>query len=196
VSNYLTLARDAAVESYGHLAVGEFSHTLQENQDSVISYLFGCKLKGYPDWFISVTLFVDGWDATVSEVALAPSETSLIAPNWTPWSERLADYKALQAALEAEAEAAAALAEEIGESEDDDTDEVDEADDEFDASFEGESSEGEGVAAKPETGEEPVALAVADVPETPEAEDDSNAAGGKGQGLFKWKTLRGKKKHK
>lgn len=110
MTDYQGIARAAAIEAHGAAAVGEFSHTLQEDQDQVLTFLFQSKLKGYPDWFIAVTLFVDGDSATVSEVVLAPGDTSLLAPKWVPWSERLADYKALQAALEAEAAAAAALA--------------------------------------------------------------------------------------
>jgi len=190
VTDYLALARGAATESYGSSSVGSFSHTLQEEQDGVISYLFASKLKGYPDWLISVTLFIDGWNATVSEVVLVPGETSLVAPKWVPWSERLADYKALQAALEAEAEAAAALAEENGES-DDDSDETDDSD-ELAENSELEAENEEETAVQSADGES----APADVPEAPTAEDDANSAGGKSQGFFKWKTLRGKKKHK
>jgi Protein of unknown function (DUF3027) len=184
VTDYQSLAREAANESYGKYSVGEFSHTYQEAQDGVISYLFKSKLKGYPDWFISVTLFVSGWEATVSEVQLTPAETSLVAPKWVPWSERLADYKALQAAMEAEAAAAAALA--------DESDDADDSDDEFDDASDEDANDTDAQASVNE-GEN---LAVADVPEAPAAEDDADAAGGKSKGLFKWKTLRGKKKNK
>ena len=185
MTNYLELARAAAVETHGHLAVGDFGRTVQENQDGVLTYLFASKLKGYPDWQIAVTLFIDGWDATVSEVVLVPGDTSLVAPKWVPWSERLADYKALQAALEAEAAAAAALEAE----EADDAAEVEDAEDAVDKAEEPEVSQD----ALPEAEAQ---LPVANVPEAPEAEDDADAAGGKGKGLFKWKTIRGNKKRK
>jgi Protein of unknown function (DUF3027) len=186
VTDYQLLAREAANESYGKTSVGEFSHTYQEAQDGVISYLFKSKLKGYPDWFVSVTLFVSGWDATVSEVQLTPGDTSLVAPKWVPWSERLADYKALQAALEAEAAAAAALADEQDEDAEDVAEDGDDEDLEESQATDAEASVNEGESELP----------VADVPEAPAAEDDTDAAGGKSKGLFKWKTLRGKKKHK
>ena len=185
MTDFLALARAAAVESHGKTAVGELSHTEQEAQDGVLTYFFESKLKGYPDWHIAVTLFIDGWDATVSEVVFAPGQTSLVAPKWIPWSERLADYKALQAALEAEAAAAAALAE----------DETDEDDEDIDA--EGADVEDTEVAEADEAEEAPAAeLAVADVPEAVEAEDEADSAGGKAKGFFKWKTLRGSKKRK
>ncbi|MDE2408713.1 MAG: DUF3027 domain-containing protein [Actinomycetales bacterium] len=189
--DYQSLAREAANESYGKTSVGEFSHTYQEAQDGVISYLFKSKLKGYPDWFISVTLFVSGWEATVSEVQLTPGDTSLVAPKWVPWSERLADYKALQAAMEAEAAAAAALADDS-----DDADDSDESDDDFENAADDADDEAADTDAEASENAGESDLAVADVPEAPAAEDDADAAGGKSKGLFKWKTLRGKKKHK
>jgi len=194
MSKYLELAREAAVESHGEAAVGHFSRTLQENQDGVLTFLFESKLKGYPDWLIAVTLFVDGWEATVSEVVLVPGETSLVAPKWVPWSERLADYKALQAALEAEAAAAAAL----------EAEEADEAEGAEESEDEVESHESEEDFADSETADaldnvtvaQGENLAIANVPESPESQDDANSAGGKGKGLFKWKSIRGNKKRK
>lgn len=194
MTDYQSLAREAANESYGKSSVGEFSHTYQEAQDGVISYLFKSKLKGYPDWFISVTLFVSGWEATVSEVQLTPGDTSLVAPKWVPWSERLADYKALQAAMEAEAAAAAALADDSDDA--DDSDESDYSEDDLDDAAEDADDEAANTDAEASENAGESDLAVADVPETPAAEDDADAAGGKSKGLFKWKTLRGKKKHK
>lgn len=235
MTDYQGLARAAAIEAHGAAAVGEFSHTLQEDQDQVLTFLFQSKLKGYPDWFIAVTLFVDGDAATVSEVVFVPGDTSLLAPKWVPWSERLADYKALQAALEAEAAAAAALA-----GDDEEDSDTEGADGELsekpargakrprrrsrrsgssrDESADADSVDGDsGDAAEAEVVEAPQAeevteakkpapksrgkktadeSAVAVVPETPEAEDDSDAAGGKAKSLFKWKTLRGGKKRK
>ena len=53
---------------------------------------------------------------------LLPGENSLVAPDWVPWSERLADYKALQAELEAQAALDAEEAE-AGEDEDEEEEE-------------------------------------------------------------------------
>ena len=187
MENYLSIARKAAVEVHGELAVGDLLGTLQEEHDGVLTFLFASKLKGYPDWSVNVTMFIDGADATVSEVVLAPSETSLVAPKWVPWSERLADYKALQAAMEAEAAAAALEAEEIDE-ELDDEEELEEV--EAGASDLAEqASAGDADQIEAES-------AVSDVPESPESQDDADATRGKGKGFFKWKTLRGGKKRK
>lgn len=82
---------------------GEFIDVNDEG-DGAVTYLFTSNLKGYLDWRWSVTLFqAEGQEPTLSEIVLLPGENSLVAPDWVPWSERLADYKALQAELEAQA---------------------------------------------------------------------------------------------
>ncbi|MEY4320686.1 MAG: hypothetical protein RLZZ471_627 [Actinomycetota bacterium] len=111
-------ARQAAVEFANSQSVGEFVTVIDEG-DNVSTFLFESKLKGYVGWNFSVSIFSDGQDTSISEVNLMPGEESLLAPKWVPWSERLADYKALQAELEAQAAAEAAEAAESEESPDD-----------------------------------------------------------------------------
>jgi len=85
------------------LPFGAFMSSVDEG-DETFSYHFKCDLKGYLDWHWSVTLHQPaGLTPTLSEFVLLPGENSLVAPDWIPWSERLADYKALQAELEAQA---------------------------------------------------------------------------------------------
>lgn len=189
MANLQELAKAAAVEAHGDSAVGAFISEVAEPDSGVVTYLFASKLKGYPDWRFCVTLFTDGGATTVSELNLIPGSDSLLAPAWVPWSERLADYKALQAALEAEA-AAVALEAEAGEDVDDD--------EEDDESLENVEA-AETVIDESETAqeaEEPAeGLSATNVPIGVNAEDDANDAGVKGKGLFKWKTLgRGKKR--
>lgn len=106
--------------------IGFLVEVLDEG-DSTESYLFESKLKGYVGWRWSVTVYApEGQEPTVSEVLLMPGVDSLVAPDWVPWSERLADYKALQAELEAQAALDAEEAEESDDS--DEADDVDEAD--------------------------------------------------------------------
>lgn len=107
--------------------IGFLVEVLDEG-DSTESYLFESKLKGYVGWRWSVTVYApEGQEPTVSEILLMPGVDSLVAPDWVPWSERLADYKALQAELEAQA---ALDAEEADESDDsDEADHVDAAED-------------------------------------------------------------------
>jgi hypothetical protein len=108
-------ARLAAVEAAPKNGVGDFLTQIEEDEN-VYTFLFAAKMTGYVGWTWSVSLFANDEDTSVSEVNLMPGEDSLIAPNWVPWSERLADYKALQVELEAQA---ALEAEENGTADDD-----------------------------------------------------------------------------
>ncbi|MDZ8277006.1 DUF3027 domain-containing protein [Microbacterium aquimaris] len=67
--------------------------------DGIVSLLFANRLAGYPGWFWTVSLArVADADPTVLEVELLPGDDALLAPDWVPWAERLADYQAAQAA--------------------------------------------------------------------------------------------------
>jgi hypothetical protein len=121
---------------------------------------------------------------------MMPGADSLVAPNWVPWSERLADYKALQAELEAqaalEAEEAAALAE--GSEEPDDDDEDDE-DDEEELEFV-DVPDDDSI----EEAEEKL-LASTEFDVEGDSEDDSDNAGKKPPRFFSWKSRRKNKKN-
>jgi hypothetical protein len=118
-----SIARAAAVEYAETAKVGTFIEAVDEGDNSV-TYLFASSIKGYQGWRWSVTLFEqDSSNPTVSEVVLLPGEESILAPAWVPWSERLADWKALQAELEAQAALEAAeAADSDGESAEEDSD--------------------------------------------------------------------------
>ncbi|WP_194421831.1 DUF3027 domain-containing protein [Microbacterium abyssi] len=105
-------------------------YTVEE--DGSVSLRFENRLPGYPGWYWTVTVArVDDADPTVLEVELLPNEGALLAPEWVPWAERLAEYRAHQAEL---AEQAAVAAEESGEGDDaDSADQTEEdADDDLD----------------------------------------------------------------
>ncbi len=73
------------------------------HDDGVLTLRFENRLSGYPGWFWTVSLAqVEDADPTVLEVELIPGEGALVAPDWLPWAERLAEYQATQAALVAE----------------------------------------------------------------------------------------------
>jgi hypothetical protein len=114
----------------------------------------------------------EGQPSTISEVVLVPTGLSLQAPAWVPWSERLADYQALQAELEAAAAEAAELeAAEVSEPG------AESADDDNFVDFDEDDS----------------ALA-ADVDEPEDAKGESNTTGRKLPGFNLLSLLRGKKK--
>ncbi|UWF77037.1 DUF3027 domain-containing protein [Microbacterium neungamense] len=81
--------------------------------DGAVSLRFQNRLPGYPGWFWTVTVAqVEGAEPTVLEVELLPGDGALLAPEWVPWAERLAEYRAHQAEP---AEQAAAASAEAGE---------------------------------------------------------------------------------
>ena len=178
-------ARTALIESAGKSKVGNFIEVIDE-EGNVATFLFENNQKGYVGWRWSVSVYqADSKEpATISEIVLMPGPDSLVAPDWVPWSERLADYKALQLELEKQAALDAAEAEDSDEDEDEDaTDEVAESEPEAEVETEVED------------------LAVADSEEGEDAEDEAKDTGRKpprffrrGKGL-KIKKARGKGKN-
>jgi hypothetical protein len=121
---YAALLEVTPVETIGDPA-GEAPES-----DGVVSVLFECALPGYPGWKWTVSVAtVEGEQPTALEVELMPSEGALLSPDWVPWSDRLADYKAAQLAA----------GEEVDESDDDADDEAD--DDESDDDADDESDD-------------------------------------------------------
>jgi hypothetical protein len=186
VADQLTFARTALIEAQSDSAVGAFIETIDESDSpNTQTHFFACKLKGYPDWRWAVTVFTDkSGSTTLSEINLLPAESSILAPAWIPWSERLADYKALQAELEAQAAAEAAEAEDFEEAEEASEDEDDDSDAPDDISE----------AAMEEALEQQSALA--DVPVAEGSEDETADAGGNPASFFRRKFLRRNKKRK
>ncbi|MCT1396478.1 DUF3027 domain-containing protein [Microbacterium sp. p3-SID338] len=89
-------------------------------EDGSVSLRFENRLPGYPGWYWTVTVArVDGEEPTVLEVELLPGDGALLAPEWVPWAERLAEYRAHQAEL---AEAAAAGGDDEADTDDEDAD--------------------------------------------------------------------------
>ncbi len=176
-------ARNALIEATSKSKVGNFIEVIEEGE-GLATYFFENNQKGYVGWRWSITLFQldKSSPVTVSELLLMPGPDSLVAPDWVPWSERLADYKALQLELEKQA---ALDALEGDEESDDDTD-----DDDIDV----EDSED---ADEPAAGEE---LSVSDLEESEDAKDDSEDTGRKPPRFlrrrkgFKIKKARGKGK--
>jgi len=135
------LARRALLEVTRPETVGSVVGHLVEDEH-VLTLLFASDLSGYPGWHWSVTIArVEGAEPTVLETELMPGDAALLAPEWVPWSERLADYRAAQEALAAAAAdvAEASAAEEEGDEDGDDfDDELEEDEDETDLDDEAE----------------------------------------------------------
>jgi hypothetical protein len=84
--------------------LGTFIESIEDGE-GITSYFWNAAQPGYVGWRWSVTVSqIDpSSEPTLCEVVLTAGEDSLAAPAWVPWSERLADYQALQAELEKQA---------------------------------------------------------------------------------------------
>jgi hypothetical protein len=121
------LARGALAEITPESTIGE-PLGYQVEESGAVSLFFECRIPGYPGWHWTVTVGRAGDDAepTVLEAELMPGDGALLAPEWVPWSDRLADY---QAAQEAHAVPGAE-----GDDDDEEDDEDEDEDDGFDDS--------------------------------------------------------------
>ncbi len=176
-------AGEAARLTGGRRAVGNYIRT-DEEEPGLRSYIFESTVRGYVGWYWSVTIYQpEGQEPTISEVVMMPGDGALIAPKWVPWSERLADYKALQAELEAQAAAEAAEAAEALSEEEVEADEIDEELELVDAPEEETIEQAEEVL---------LASTEFDVEEEPE--EETNEASSKPPRFFSWKNRRKNKK--
>jgi hypothetical protein len=114
----VSIARAALLEVTPEATIGAPTGTVDEAGATTVT--FQANMSGYPGWHWTVSVAtLEGEDPSVLEVELMPGDGALLAPDWVPWSERLADYEAAQEALAADAEA-------------DDDDSVDDSDDDDD----------------------------------------------------------------
>ncbi|MFJ3029881.1 DUF3027 domain-containing protein [Curtobacterium sp. NPDC087080] len=95
--DHTELARKALLEVTPESTVGQQVGTVDEG-DGVVSVLFSNRMPGYPGWRWTVSIAqVEGDEPTVLEVELMPGDGSLVAPDWVPWADRMAEYRAGQA---------------------------------------------------------------------------------------------------
>ncbi|MGX5682631.1 DUF3027 domain-containing protein [Schumannella luteola] len=130
----IDIARAALLEMTPEATIGDLLVDRVE-EDGTITVAFASALAGYPGWAWTVSLaHLDGLEPTVLEAELIPGDGALLAPDWVPWADRLAEYKAAQEAAEAEAAAAAAAGDgdAAGDEETADLDEDDLDDDDLD----------------------------------------------------------------
>ena len=121
------LAREALREITADATVGELVGQSDEGE-GVTTLSFQTTMPGYPGWHWTVSVAdLPGEAPSVLEVELMPGDGALLAPDWVPWSERLEEYRAAQAA--AAAEAAEADGEADDEADDDDADDESDAED-------------------------------------------------------------------
>jgi hypothetical protein len=93
-------------------SIGEFLASRLE-AGGTMTLRFENKLAGYPgwQWNVSLALLPDA-EPTVLEAELIPDEGALLAPDWVPWSVRLAEFLEAQKLA---AEAGLAIEEDVPE---------------------------------------------------------------------------------
>jgi hypothetical protein len=117
------LGRQALLEITSEATIGAPCGSVDEG-DGVVSVHFATTLPGYPGWRWTASIaHLDGAEPKVLETELTPGTGALLAPDWIPWADRLAEYRAAQKAAEAEA------GESLGGDDEGDLDEDDELDD-------------------------------------------------------------------
>ena len=117
-------ARAALAEITPADTIGEPVGSKDEG-DGVVSVYFQTNLAGYPGWCWTASIaHLDGEEPSVLETELTPGEGALLAPDWVPWVDRLAEYEAAQEAAGAGEDAD----DDVDVDEDDDEDDVDEDD--------------------------------------------------------------------
>lgn len=96
----------------------------------VATLFFECRLLGYPGWrwAASLTRVDEDSPITVLEVELLPGEGAVVAPEWVPWSERLAQFRDAQSQESSDDE----TDDDADEDTDEDTDEFDGDEDDID----------------------------------------------------------------
>ena len=128
-SSLFALARTALLEITREDTIGEPLEVVAADE-STSTVTFANTLPGYPGWIWTVSVAtLDGEEPSVLETELVPGDTSLLAPDWVPWVERLAEYEASQ---EAAAHAEGEPDDDSDDLDDDDSDDDDADDDESD----------------------------------------------------------------
>ena len=97
------LAREALLEITTADTIGQPAGFIDEG-DGAISVYFEAEMVGYPGWRWTASIaHLDGRVPTVLEVELMPGDNAILAPDWVPWVDRLAEYRASQDAADLDA---------------------------------------------------------------------------------------------
>ena len=89
-ANAVEAARAALVEAVGSVDVGDHEGVRAEGERTV-SHVFACSRRGYRGWHWSVTVTraPRQRSVTVNEIVLLPGADAIVAPDWTPYRERV-----------------------------------------------------------------------------------------------------------
>jgi hypothetical protein len=90
--------KDLATEALAELPRGSYGNFVDEKEieKGAIDVRFECAMRGYEGWTWVVTLTQPDKrkQAMVAEVNLMAGENAILAPEWVPWAERLAQFRA------------------------------------------------------------------------------------------------------
>lgn len=90
--------RELATEAVKDLPAGSCGEFISETEveKGAIDVRFECLMRGYEGWHWVVTLtqLDKRKQAMVAEVNLMAGENAILAPDWVPWAERLAQFRA------------------------------------------------------------------------------------------------------
>lgn len=98
----LELAREALLSITAADTIGEPLGSVDEG-DGVTTVYFATTMRSYTGWRWTVSIaHVEGLEPSVLETELTPGEGALLSPEWVPWADRMAEYRAAQAAAGAD----------------------------------------------------------------------------------------------
>jgi len=131
-SPYEDLARSALAEVTDPANIGAWVEDRTQPDAAIVDVVFATTQPGYPgwSWIVSVAVLPET-EPTVLELGQLPGEGALLAPEWIPWSVRLAEWQAA-AAAEAERAEGAEDGEDVPDAADGDGEDDTEADDDLD----------------------------------------------------------------
>lgn len=90
--------RDLATDALAELHAGSYGEFVDEVEvgKGAIDVRFRCLMRGYEGWHwvISLTQIDKRKQAMVAETNLIAGENAVLAPDWVPWAERLAQFRA------------------------------------------------------------------------------------------------------
>ncbi len=90
--------KDLAVEALAELPSGSYGGFVDEKEAAkgAVDVRFECAMRGYEGWHWVVTLTQPDKrkQAMIAEVNLMAGENAVLAPDWVPWAERLAQFRA------------------------------------------------------------------------------------------------------
>jgi len=88
MSTSITQARAALESSVEDGTIGDHVGTTDEGH-GLRTERFACRLSGYVGWYWAVSVSVLGDEVTINDIVLLPGDEAIVAPQWTPYRDRV-----------------------------------------------------------------------------------------------------------